>query len=43
MTTSHPLISIVVPVYNVAPQLGRCLDSILRQDFRDFELILVDD
>lgn len=38
-----PLISIVVPVYNVERYLHRCLDSILNQTFRDFELILVDD
>lgn len=43
MTNPRPFISIVVPVYNVAPQLSRCIDCILHQDFQDFELILVDD
>lgn len=38
-----PAISVIVPVYNVEGYLGRCLDSILGQSFRDFELILVDD
>ncbi len=37
------LISVVVPVFNVAPYLRRCIDSLLSQTFRDFELILVDD
>lgn len=37
------LISVIVPVYNVEPYLHRCVDSILAQTFRDFELILVDD
>lgn len=37
------LISIIVPVYNVEPYLEQCIDSILNQSFRDFELILVDD
>lgn len=37
------LISVVVPVFNVAPYLRRCVDSLLSQTFRDFELILVDD
>ena len=38
-----PEISIIVPVYNVENYLRRCVDSILRQTFSDFELILVDD
>ncbi len=38
-----PKISVVVPVYNVEPYLRRCVDSILAQTFKDFELILVDD
>ena len=36
-------LSIIVPVYKVEPYLRRCVDSILAQTFRDFELILVDD
>ena len=39
----RPEISVIVPVYNVAPYLSACLDSILAQTFGDFELILVDD
>ena len=38
-----PRISVVVPVYKVESYLRRCVDSILRQSFTDFELILVDD
>lgn len=38
-----PAISVIVPVYKVEPYLNRCVDSILRQTFVDFELILVDD
>lgn len=38
-----PLISVIVPVYKVEPYLRRCIDSVLAQDWKDFELILVDD
>lgn len=38
-----PAVSIIVPVYNVKAYLAECLDSILGQDFTDFELLLVDD
>ena len=38
-----PKISVIVPVYKVEQYLPRCVDSILKQTFRDFELILVDD
>lgn len=36
-------ISILVPVYNVEQYLPRCIESVLTQDFQDWELILVDD
>lgn len=38
-----PAVSVIVPVYNVEPYLPRCIESILAQSFRDFELILVND
>ncbi|WP_103977634.1 glycosyltransferase family 2 protein [Lysinibacillus sphaericus] len=38
-----PLLSIIVPIYNVELYLQQCVDSILRQTFEDFELILVND
>lgn len=38
-----PVISVIVPVYNVESYLRQCIDSILAQTFTDFELILVDD
>ena len=36
-------LSIIVPIYNVAPYLRKCVDSLLAQDISDFEIILVDD
>ena len=38
-----PKLSIIVPVYKVEQYIYKCLDSILKQTFTDFELILVDD
>lgn len=38
-----PTLSIIVPVYKVEAYLKACIDSILAQTFRDFELLLVDD
>ena len=38
-----PVLSIIVPVYNVEQYLGKCLDSIKNQSFKDFEAILIDD
>jgi glycosyltransferase involved in cell wall biosynthesis len=38
-----PLISLVVPVYNVAPYLPTCLDSIIGQTYVTLEIILIDD
>ncbi|WBY64618.1 glycosyltransferase family 2 protein [Thermocaproicibacter melissae] len=38
-----PLISVIVPVYNVEKYLERCVRSILSQSFSDFELLLVND
>lgn len=39
----NPEISIIVPVYNTEQYISRCIESILNQTFKDFELILIDD
>ena len=38
-----PYFSIIIPVYNVAPYLRECLDSVVAQTFTDWEAICVDD
>lgn len=43
MNHDKPLISIIVPIYNVADYLPRCLDSIVAQTYRTLDIILIDD
>lgn len=43
MFKNEPKISVIVPIYDVAPFLPKCIESILNQSFSDFELILVND
>ncbi len=38
-----PLVSVVVPIYNVEKYLNRCIESIVNQTYKNLEIILVDD
>lgn len=38
-----PLISIIIPTYNSAKYIGRCMDSVLKQNYKQLEIIIVDD
>lgn len=37
------MISVIIPAYNIAPYLERCVDSILNQTYTDFEILIVND
>lgn len=41
--TTYPLISVIIPFYNVEKHIEKCLDSITRQSYHNLEIILVDD
>lgn len=43
MTSTTPIASIVVPAYNCEQYISECLASLQGQDFRDFEVVVVDD
>ncbi|MBR3320111.1 glycosyltransferase [Candidatus Saccharibacteria bacterium] len=40
---AKPLISLIVPIYNVEPYLGKCFSSIKNQTYQNLEIILIDD
>ena len=39
----HPLVSVIIPTYNRSQMVQEAIDSVLNQDFADYELIVVDD
>lgn len=39
----HPKVSIIIPVYNTEKYIKETIDSVLNQNFKDFEIIVVDD
>lgn len=39
----NPLVSVIVPIYNVEKYLNKCIDSIINQTLKEIEIILVDD
>ena len=43
MKNAAPAVSVIVPVYNAEATISRCIESIINQEYRDFELLLIDD
>ena len=39
----EPKVSIIIPVYNVEKYIERCLESISKQKYKDFEVIIIND
>ena len=40
---SQPLVSIIIPVYNVENYLAQCLDSVICQTYKNIEIICIND
>ena len=40
---NNPIFSVIVPTYNRAKEISRCLDSLVAQNFQDFEVLICDD
>ena len=43
MIRNNYFYSIIIPVYNSEKYLRECIDSILKQTFKDFQIIIIDD
>lgn len=39
----NPMVSYIIPAYNIEDYIGKCLDSILAQTYQDFEIVVVND
>ena len=40
---SHPLISVIVPIYNIEKYIRQCMNSLMNQTLKEIEVICIDD
>ena len=40
---ANPVVSVIIPVYNVEQYLAECLDSVINQTYKNLQIIVVDD
>ena len=40
---AEPLVSIIIPVYNAATHVAKCIETVRRQTYRNIEILLVND
>ena len=43
MKMKNSKVTVIMPIYNVAPYLSTCIDSIINQTYKDLEIIVVND
>ena len=43
MSIENPLVSIIIPVYNIEKYIERCVESILKQSYTNLQILLIDD
>lgn len=43
MSIENPLVSIIIPVYNIEKYIERCVESILEQSYTNLQILLIDD
>ena len=43
MNTFSPIVSIVIPAYNIEEYLGKCITSILNQSYKNIQILIIND